>query len=344
MKRTGLVLAALACAAFGALTATALYGQIPALHIYSVDVEGGQATLFVTPAGQSMLVDTGWPGFNGRDAERIAAAAHKAGVKQIDFLVTTHYHRDHVGGVAELAKRLPIATFIDHGPSVETTDEAKKLYAVYESVASKGKRITVKPGDTIPLDGVDVRILTANGEHIRSALPGAGQANSACADVKPQGVDTGENARSLGFLLTYGKFRFLDLGDLTWDKELELMCPANPIGTVDVFLVSHHGMNISNSPALVSGIKPRVAIMNNGAQKGGSPEAWNVVEKSPGLEDLWQLHFSEAGGPEHNVAEQFIANPGGNDGGNSIDVVAEPDGSFSVANGRTGFIKNYPAH
>jgi competence protein ComEC len=344
MKRTRFILTALACAALGALTATAFYAQSQGLRIYSVDVEGGQATLIVTPAGQSMVVDSGWPGYNGRDAERISATAGKAGVKQIDFLVTTHYHRDHVGGVTELAKRMPIATFIDHGPSVETTDEANQLYKAYETVASQGKRITVKAGDTIPLHGVEVRILTANGEHIAAPLPGAGQPNPACAETKPMGADPGENARSLGFLLTFGKFRFLDLGDLTWDKELELMCPSNRIGTVDVFLVSHHGMNISNSPALVWGIRPRVAIMNNGAQKGGSPEAWSVVEKSPGLEDLWQLHFSQAGGQEHNVAEQFIANPGANDGGYSIEVVVAPDGSFRVTNGRTGFSKNYPAH
>lgn len=313
------------------------------LRIYSIDVEGGQATLIVTPQGQSLLVDTGWPGFNGRDAERIAAAAGKAGVKRIDFLVITHYHMDHVGGVVELAKRIPVQTFLDHGPDVETDAQAKQLYSDYEALAGKGKRLSVRPGDTIPLLGVDVRILTANGDHIGSPLPGAGQPNAACADTKPMGADPSENARSVGFLLTFGKFHFLDLGDLTWDKELALICPSNPIGTVDVFLVSHHGMNISNSPALVWAIRPRVAIMNNGARKGGSPEAWTVVDKSPGLEDLWQLHFSEAGGPEHNVDDRFIANPRRPDGGFSIEVRAQPDGSFRVTNTRTGFTKNYHA-
>ena len=188
-----------------------------------------------------------------------------------------------------------------------------------------------------------VRILTANGAHIRKALPGAGKSNPACKDVKPLAEDKSENARSIGFLLTYGKFRFLDLGDLTWDKELALMCPRNLIGRVDVFLVSHHGMNISNSPALVWGINPRVAIMNNGEKKGGSPGAWEVIEKSPVLEDLWQLHYSAAGGPEHNVEEPFIANPEGPDSAYSIDVAAHLDGSFSVTNTRTGLTRQYAA-
>jgi competence protein ComEC len=341
MKKIRSVLAGLAMAAVFVVSAGSLRAENDWLHISSIDVEGGQATLIVTPAGQSMLVDTGWPGSSGRDAERIVAAARDAGIQRIDFLVITHYHMDHVGGITELAKRMPIGTFIDHGPDTETDAQAKKFYAAYESVASKGKRRTVKPGDTIPLHGVSVRILTANGEHIRAALPGAGRPNPACAEVKPLGADPSENARSLGFLLTYGKFRFLDLGDLTWDKELELMCPKNRIGRVDVFLVSHHGMDISNSPALVWAIRPRVAIMNNGERKGGSPEAWEVIEKSPALEDLWQLHFSRAGGLEHNVDERFIANPQGPDSGYSIDVSAQSDGSFTVTNTRTGVIRKY---
>jgi competence protein ComEC len=342
MKRMAFLAAALACAALSLSAATSHVAE-GKLRIYSIDVEGGQATLIVTPAGQSLLVDTGWPGFGGRDAGRIVAAAQDAGVTRIDFLIVTHYHMDHVGGITELAERMPIERFYDHGPDVETNAQAKKLYAAYLKVASKGKRTTVKPGDRIPLRGVSVRILTANGAHIRRALPDAGRPNPACKDVKPLGEDKSENARSIGFLLTYGKFRFLDLGDLTWDKELALMCPRNLIGSVDVFLVSHHGMNISNSPALVWSIKPRVAIMNNGEKKGGSPEAWEVIEKSPVLEDLWQLHYSVAGGPEHNVEEQFIANPEGPDNAYSIDVAARFDGSFSVTNTRTGLTRQYAA-
>ena len=332
----------LACAALS-LPAVASPVSEGRLQIYSIDVEGGQATLIVTPSGQSILVDTGWPGFAGRDAGRIVAAAEEAGVENIDYLIVTHYHMDHVGGISELAERMPIKRFVDHGPDVETDAQAKRLYAAYEKVASKGKRITVRPGERFFLRNVIVRILAANGAHIRRALPGAGGPHPACTDVKPLGEDKSENARSVGFLLAYGKFSFLDLGDLTWDKELELMCPRNPIGRVDVFLVSHHGMNISNSPALVWGIKPRVAIMNNGEKKGGSPEAWNVIEKSPVLEDLWQLHYSADGGPEHNAEEQFIANPEGPDNAYSINVAARFDGSFSVTNTRTGLTRQYAA-
>ncbi|MGE5326926.1 MAG: ComEC/Rec2 family competence protein [Deltaproteobacteria bacterium] len=341
MKRLGFLAAGVACAALSFSSVS--HGAEGGLRIYSIDVEGGQATLIVTPAGQSLLVDTGWPDFKGRDADRIIAATRQAEVKQIDFLIITHYHMDHVGGVTDLAGRIPIKTFVDHGPEVETGEEAKKFYEAYREAAKKGKRLTVKPGDSIPLRGVSVRILASNGRHLQRALPGGGEPNPACAEVKPLGEDKSENARSVGFLLTYGKFHFLDLGDLTWDKELALMCPRNPIGRVDVFLVSHHGMNISNSPALVWAIKPRVAIMNNGERKGGSPEAWDVIEKSPVIEDLWQLHYSLAGGPEHNVEEQFIANPEGPDNAYSIDVAARADGSFSVTNTRTGLTRQYAA-
>jgi competence protein ComEC len=343
MRRTLRVFALVVGIALSAFAANTVRAETRALHITSIDVEGGQATLIVTPAGESMLVDTGWPDFNGRDAERIVSAAHQAGVKQIDFLLITHFHMDHVGGVPQVAARIPIKTFLDHGADVETDAQAKELYSAYERLAAEGTRRTVKPGDTIPLRGVSVTVLTSNGEHLLEALPGAGQPNPACSGVKPLGPDSSENARSVGFLLTYGKFRFIDLGDLTWDKELALLCPANPIGTVDVFMVSHHGMNISNSPPLVWALKPRVALMNNGAKKGGAPEAWSVVEKSPGLEDLWQLHFSLAGGASHNVAEKFIANPGETDGGFAIELQAQPDGSFSVTNTRNGFTKNYSA-
>jgi competence protein ComEC len=312
------------------------------LRIYFIDVEGGQSTLIVTPAGQSLLVDTGWPGFNDRDADRIVAAAREAGLKRIDYLLVTHFHVDHVGGVPQLAARIPIKHFIDHGTNVETNAHANKLYDAYVEAAGNHRR-TVKPGDKIPLRGVSVTILTSGGEHISKPLPGAGQPNPACADVKPLGPDPTENAQSIGFLLTYGKFRFLDLGDLTWDKELALMCPSNPIGTVDVFLVSHHGMAISNSPALVWAVRPRVAIMNNGAKKGGSPEAWTVIEKSPGLEDLWQLHYSVAGGASHNVAEKSIANIGETDNGCAIELKAHPDGFFTVINTRNEFAKDYAA-
>jgi beta-lactamase superfamily II metal-dependent hydrolase len=313
------------------------------LEIYFVDVEGGQATLIVSPSGQSMLVDAGWPSKWGPSAERIMAAAKLAGVKQIDYMVLTHYHLDHVGGVPELAAKIPIVTYVDHGPNTETDKMARDLEAAYNQVVAKAKHLVVKPGDRIPIEGLEVTVVAANGAAITSPLPGGGQANGACVDVKPLEADPTENARSVGFILRYGKFRFADLGDLTWNKELALMCPVNLLGTVDVFLVSHHGMDISNSPALVDALHPIAAIMNNGARKGGAPKAWTVVRNSPGLEDLWQLHYSLAGGEKQNSPEMYIANPetGGACQGHWLKLVANSDGSFTITNSRNGHTKAY---
>jgi len=313
------------------------------LEIYSVDVEGGQATLIVSPSGQSLLIDTGWRGFEGRDAERIAQAAKAAKIKQIDYLLITHYHRDHVGGVPQLADRMKILNFVDHGPNTENAKTTTEDYSDYVKTIQRGEHLVVKPGDTVPVKGLSVKVLTANGEHIQTPLPGAGQPNSFCAATPQKQTDPTENARSLGVLITFEKFRFLDLGDLTWNKELELMCPNNPIGTVDVLLVSHHGLNQSNSPALVDAVHPRVAIMNNGARKGGSPDAWQIVKDSPGLEDLWQLHYAMDGGKEHNVADPFIANVDEHCTGQYIKLTADQNGSFTVWNQRNKFEKVYKA-
>jgi beta-lactamase superfamily II metal-dependent hydrolase len=313
------------------------------LQVYSIDVEGGQSTLIVSPSGQSLLIDTGWPGFNGRDADRIVAATKVAGLKQIDYVLITHFHRDHVGGVPQLAERMKIGTFIDHGPNLEDSDVTRQDYAAYEKVLRGHKHMVVKPGDHIPIEGLDVLVLTGAGDHIQKALPGAGQPNPACADQPKPPTDTTENARSLGTLITYGKFRMLDVGDLTKDKELELMCPNNLIGTVDLFIVSHHGWSQSNSNAFVSAIHPQAAIMNNGARKGGSPDVWTVVNNVEGPDRFWQLHYSVEGGSEHNVPEKFIANPDEkNDAGHDIRVRAFSDGKFEVWNSRNNNHVTYP--
>jgi competence protein ComEC len=316
------------------------------LQIYFVDVEGGQATLFVTPEGKSLLIDTGWPGNNGRDADRIAAAAKDAGIKKIDFVLITHYHDDHVGGAPQLAAKIPVGTFIDHGENRETSDaSASRVFAAYQELLSSGKykHIVAKPGEVLPITGMQVRVVTADGQVIERPLPGGGKENANCANAAKPAVDVTENPRSLGTLITFGKLRILDLGDLTIDKELELMCPMNKIGAVDIYVVSHHGFFQSGSAALVHAIAPRVAIMDNGAKKGGSPVAWDVIEKAPGLEDLWQLHYSEEGGEAHNVAASFLANVQGPDAGNYLKVTAAADGSFAVFNSRTRETKKYGA-
>ena len=329
-----------------ALCLSALVVSAKDLSIYFIDVEGGQATLIVSPSGHAMLVDTGWPDANGRDADRIFATAKQAGADRIDDILITHFHADHVGGVPQLVGRMPAGTFIDHGTAtVEHTANAESVFAAYQQVMAGHRHIIARPGMRIRLKGVNIKVLAADGRLIKKPIQGAGEVNPYCSDTKSQADDPSENAHSVGILLTYGKFRFVDLGDLTWNKELAMMCPQNRVGTVDVFLASHHGGMTSNSPALVWALHPRVIIMNNGAQKGGDPEAWNHLRHSPGLEDLWQLHYSVAGGTDHNVPDTYIANPEQDqaDQGYAIKLDVEKDGSFSVTNTRNGFHKTYQA-
>jgi len=313
------------------------------LQVYFIDVEGGQATLIVSPSSQSLLVDAGWPGFNDRDADRIVATARAAGVKQIDYLLVTHYHLDHVGGVPPLAAKIPVVTFVDHGPSVETGKDADDLVAAYRPWRDKGKHLVVKPGDKIPIKGLDIKVVSAAGKMIPKPLRGAGAANPLCATTKLREPDPSENAQSIGILIKYGKFRLIDLADLTWNKEYELACPVNRVGKVDVYVVTHHGMNLSGSPAIVQVMAPRVAIMDNGAHKGGSPEAWQTMHTSPGLEDIWQLHYAVETGQQNNALEQFIANPEENCQGYGLTLSVSADGAFIVTNARNGYAIKYPA-
>lgn len=317
--------------------------QKKTLDFYFIDTEGGQATLMVTPSGESLLVDAGWPGNDGRDAKRIIAAAQKAGVQQIDYLLVTHYHMDHVGGVAELTSRFPVKTLIDHGDNTETDKGGQNMTAIYKKGLESAKRLTVRPGDLIPLKNVRIEVVAARGVCIEKALSGAGKPNPLCGQEAKKADDPTENARSIGIVGTYGKFRFVDLGDLTWNKEFELACPTNKVGAIDLYLTTHHGMNMSGSKTIVHALHPRVAIMNNGAKKGGSPDAWRIVSSSPGLEDLWQLHFALAGGKDNNVPEERIANPDGPDAGHYLAVEASKNRSMKVTNSRTGFSKSYPA-
>jgi len=316
------------------------------LQAYFIDVEGGQSTLFVTPSGRSLLIDTGWPDNNGRDAERIVAAAKLAGISKIDYVLITHFHTDHVGGVPQLAKLIPIGTFIDHGPNRELTDEVNGNFDAYKKTLTGGtyQHIVAKPGDTLPIQGIDVRVISADGQLIDKPLAGAGQPNSYCAASETRPDDQTENSRSLGTLITFGKLRILDLGDLTWDKERQLMCPINKLGKIDILVVSHHGWNQSSSPALIDAIQANVAIMDNGEKKGGSTPVLDTIRKAPGLVALWQLHFSDEGGAEHNTSAAYIANlSGSTDNGNYLKLSASPDGNFAVFNSRTQESKSYSA-
>ncbi len=324
------------------LTATLQAGD-KVLQIFFVDVEGGQATLFVPPHGQSLLIDTGW-GYNGfRDANRIAAAAKLAKIKKIDYVLITHYHSDHVGGVPQLAQKIPVGAFIDHGENREQSKTSATLYSEYQTAIAGAQHIVAKPGDRLPVKGLNIVVVSADGNLLPNPLPGAGESNPACSGIEKKDPDPSENARSLGVVIDFGQFRVVDLGDLTWNKELELVCPVNKIGKAQLFVVSHHGLDQSNSPALVHAIAPAVAIMDNGSKKGGSPSAWDVVKSSPGLKDLWQLHFADAGGSDHNTSDPFIANVNEADTGFYLKVSAEEDGSFTVYNPRNKLLKQYDA-
>jgi competence protein ComEC len=337
------------------------------LDIYVVDVEGGNATLFVAPSGESLLIDTGnvAPAAAVRDAGRIMAAARDAGLTRIDNLIITHWHGDHYGGLAELAKRIPIRHFIDHGPNVQPNPDVDAFLAnVYPKLYANAKHTVAKPGDKIAVAGLDVQVVTSAGETIKTPLPGAGGANPYCASFKP-GENNAEDPMSVGVYITFGKFRTAHLGDLTKNKEFELMCPNNRLGGVDVFLGLHHGVNTSNSEVMIHATHPRVAIINNGTRKGGQPDVMQVLHSSPGLEDLWQIHFSQLSGQEYTVPGMFIANgtdqplaampvapvaapgpgappPPAHDGpAYWIKVSAQQDGTFTVANARNGFAKTY---
>ncbi|HLI04931.1 MAG TPA: MBL fold metallo-hydrolase [Terracidiphilus sp.] len=338
-----LPLAALLSVAGPAAAAPAAHPANRSLLIYSIDVEGGQATLLVSePSQASLLIDTGWAGNNGRDAERIQAAMKDAGITRIDRLLITHYHADHVGGVPNLVERVPVGEFLDHGPNREDTSVVDADYAAYlKAIAGKPHR-TVHPGDTISIPGLSVVVISADGQLIKR-VPGITPApNPYCATEKHWDADPTENARSSGILVRLGRFSFLDLGDLTGAKEVALVCPNNPLGTIDLYLVTHHGMDWSNSRAIVDAIEPRVAIMNNGAHKAGMPVAWQIIHDSPRHPDLYQLHTAEGSDAAHNSPAALIANPrGAAADGSYFKVVAHPDGSFSVTNTRTGQTRQY---
>jgi len=370
MNRTALLLGT----AFLALSAATASAQAPTarttLDIYVIDVEGGNATLFVPPSGQSVLMDTGnvAPEAAKRDAARIMLAVKDAGLTQIDHLITTHWHGDHFGGMAELAAQIPIRNYIDHGPTVQPQPASTEfLDKVYPGLVAKARRTIVKPGDTIPVTGLDWQIVASAKETIRTSLRGAGQPNPHCAGYKPQEDDPTENAQSVSSMISFGRFRVAHLGDLTWNKEFDLMCPMNRIGTVDLFVVSHHGQPISNAEVLVHAIRPRVAIINNGTRKGGQPDAMRIINAAPNLEDVWQIHFSQLSGQEYTQPGMFIANltdeplnampvqpisapapgpnapppPAHNGPAYWFKIQAKQDGSFTVTNQRNGFSKAY---
>ncbi len=316
------------------------------LDIHFVDTEGGAATLIVTPAGESILIDCGNPG--ARDADRIARTVEGIGLKAIDHLIITHWHLDHYGGVGRLSELLPIHHYYDHGIPEKLEEDAKNfpiLIAAYKK-ASKGKSITLKPGDQVTLKQVKglpaVRLdcLCGSGEVIGDRAGATG--NPIAKTHKPKDPDPTDNARSLGFVLSFGKFRFLDLGDLTWNVEYKLVSPTDKIGPVDLYQTTHHGLDISNNPVVINTVRPRVAIFNNGPRKGGMPEVTAALRRSPEIQAIYQMHRNVTVGAAENTDPEFIANDEEACRGEGIKVSVAADArTYSVTVGSKGKPKSY---
>jgi competence protein ComEC len=333
----------------------AVRGESPEpLTIYFIDVEGGQSTLIVTPDRHSLLIDTGWAGqgkgfapgdpHEARDANRIVAAAKDAGITRIDYLLITHFHPDHDGGISELARLMPVDTFSDHERPSKwarfTSPDIEPMYKAYTALREGHPHIVPKPGDALPIPGLEVTVVSSGARILTKALPGAGAQNPLCSTTQPvRAGDPFENPRSTGILLQFGSFRFLDVGDLTGKPLRGLACPRSLIGPVDVYLVAHHGGIDAFDPATFSAFSPEVAIMNNGVKKGGGAATFHALHHVAGLKDAWQLHLS--GNTAENFSPDFIANL---DEGTAywIKLEAQPDGSFRVQNPRTDAWTRYP--
>jgi beta-lactamase superfamily II metal-dependent hydrolase len=358
--------------AFTAVLCAAERKSTKPLEIYVADVEGGKADLWVTPSGQTLLIDTGSPG--GRDSARILQMMQEAGVKQIDNVLLTHYHSDHVGGLQELVTHIPpVKHFYDHGATIEDglnghqPEMVPGFQAAYAKIYAKAQHTILKPGDRIPIAGLDWRIVTAGGKITKTPLAGAGKPNASCEGQQRTGDNHDpENGQSVGSVISFGRFRAVDLGDLTTDKEYDLMCPNNPIGKVDLYFVSNHGLDNASTPEFVHGIQPRVAIDQNSLHKGATLQTLKTLYSSPGLESIWELHWGAAAGIEYNSAGLFIANveepatlakiltepptrPGQHGFHRSpphtpaylIKVSVRPGGTFTISNSRNGYSKTY---
>ena len=381
MPRRGVV--ALACASVAVASVVWLGGQAAnskPLEIYVIDAEGGKAALYVAPSGQAVLVDSGSPG--GRDTDRLMLALADAHVAKIDHVISTHYHVDHVGGLQELAQRLPIGDFIDHGPTVETREQVAGFQEMYAGLFAKAKHTVARAGDVVPVAGLDWRIVTAAGRGLTRPLPDVRpMPNAACAGFTPtiqaSTWSTPDDDQSVGSVVTLGKFRVIDLGDLLWDHAMDLTCPNNLVGAVDLYMVTGHGAEVCSAPPFLQAIRPRVGIMQNGTRKGGDLVSFQALRAMTGFEDLWQLHWAYKAGIEQNSPAALIANVDepaaiagviappppppaspteagaparGRGRGNAvpphtpaywIKVSAWPDGSFTVSNSRNGFSRTY---
>ncbi len=321
------------------------------LDIYWADVEGGAGTLIVTPAGESILIDTGMPG--GRDPSRIHDIASKvAGLKKIDYLVTTHLHLDHFGGAAELAQLIPIGTVYDNGIPDENPDnnpnDRRWLLTIKPYREFKAdRRVVIHPGDILPLKQVEgqlkltFRCIGAKQQFV-SASGASSKANDLCAESKLKEKDTSDNANSIVSLLEYGPFRFFVGGDLTWNMENQLACPHNLVGRVDVYQVNHHGLDVSNNPLLLRSLAPTVTIMSNGTQKGCGAETFATLKSTPSVQAMYQIHRNLRQDGENNTANEYIANLEAKCQANYIKLSVDPSGrNYTVSLPATGHQRTF---
>lgn len=315
------------------------------LEVYVIDVEGGKAVLLVSPSGQSMLIDAGWPGSNNRQSstERIVEAARAAGLKRIDYLLITHFDIDHIGDVPELISKIPVGHVFDYGDMDTSNAQAMQRFRAYAAARDKIGHTVLKAGDMVPIKGAEVRVLSAGGKLITKALAKAGAANALCGSYKQADAlaSDAEDDRSIGLMITTGKFRMLDLADLEAHHSHDLVCPNNLIGPVGVYNVNVHGQFKGIAPELVGALQAAVMIQANGARKGADAKTWPVLGAAPGQKDIWQVHYSLNAGKDANPPDDLIANLEPNDGFKWIQISAAKNGAFTVTNGRNGFSKRY---
>ncbi len=329
-------------AALLALAPATAQAQTGTLDIYWIDVEGGAATLVVTPERESILMDTGWPRADHRDTERILAAMDDADISRLDYVLISHFHTDHAGGLSALAERVEIGQVVDHGDSVEQDrDRGRALWNDYLATAGDRRR-SVAAGDKLPLHRIELSFVASHRNLIDSLEPrGPNPLCSGAADPEP---DMGENGHSLGYLLSLGAFQFLNMGDLTPDRERAIACPENRLGVVDLYQAAHHGGYGAIRPELTAALRPTVVVINNGPRKGGTPESLRVAQETAGIENVWQSHHALADDAAYNTDEALIANLTEEDdcAGHWIKATVAADGrSWTMTNGRTGHTRTY---